>query len=257
MTYSKFLGHIIGANGVKVDPAKVAVINEWLRPTNVHGVRSFVGLATDFRKFIEAFSKMVAPLTNLTKKDIPCIWDAACEAAFLAVKHALTNAPVLALPDFLLPFVVVCDASKEGIGAVLLQKQRPLAYESKKLRTAEINYTTGELELLAVVHALKIWRCYLEGPHFTVVTDHNPLVHLPSQPNFLGRQIRWSEYLQRFDFDWVYKPGASNLAADALSRNPAHKICSPVAAAMLMMLTRSKAKSTKANASPSDLKPKP
>ena len=240
----KFLGHIIGCNGVKVDPAKVAVIQEWLRPTNVHGVRSFVGLATYFRKFIEAFSKMVAPLTNLTKHDVPFIWDASCEKAFLAVKHALTNAPVLALPDFLLPFVVVCDASKEGIGAVLLQKQRPLAYESRKLRPAEVNYTTGEQELLAVVHALKIWRCYLEGPHFTVVTDHNPLVHLPSQPHLSGRQIRWSEYLQRFNFDWVYKPGAGNLAADALSRNPAHKLCSAIAAAMLMVLTRSKSKSS-------------
>ena len=130
-------------------------------------------------------------------------------------------------------------------------------FRGSELRPAEINYTTGEQELLAVAHALKIWRCYLEGPHFTVVTDHKPLEHLPSQPNLSGRQIRWSEYLQRFDFDWVYKPGASNLAADALSRNPTHKICSPVAAAMLMILTRSKAKSIKANASPSDLKPKP
>eukprot|EP00983_Pelagomonas_calceolata_P027488 863143-Pelagomonas_calceolata.AAC.1 len=119
-----------------------------------------------------------------------------------------------------------------------MQKQRPLAYESRKLRPAEVNYTTGEQELLAVVHALKIWRCYLEVPHFTVVTDHNPLVHLPSQPNLSRRQVRWSEYLQRFHFDWVYKPGTGNRAADALSRNPAHKTCSPIAAAMLMMLTR-------------------
>eukprot|EP00983_Pelagomonas_calceolata_P068261 1149838-Pelagomonas_calceolata.AAC.1 len=145
-------------------------------------------------------------------------------------------------PDFLLPFVVVCDASKEGIGAVLLQKQRPLAYESRKPRPAEVNYTTGEQELLAVVHAFKIWRCYLEGPYFTVVTDRSPLVHLPSQPNLSGRQVRWPEYLQRFHFDWVYKPGTGNLAADALSRNPAHTTCSPVAAAMLMMLTRSKSR---------------
>ena len=149
---------------------------------------------------------------------------------------------MLALPDFSLPFVVVCDASKEGIGAVLLQNQRPLAYESRKLRPAEANYTTGEQELLAVVHALKIWRCYLEGPHFTVVTDHNPLIHLPSQPHLSSRQVTWSEYLQRFNFDWVYKPGTGNLAADALSRNPAHNAHSSVAVTMLMMLTRSKSK---------------
>jgi len=116
----------------------------------------------------------------------------------LQLNMLLTNAPVLALPDFQLPFVVVCDASKEGIGAVLLQEQIPLAYESRKLKQAEANYTTGEQELLAVVHALKIWRCYLKGPHFTVVTDHNPLVHLSSQPNLSGKQVRWSEYLQRF-----------------------------------------------------------
>ena len=119
----------------------------------------------------------------------------------------------------------------------------------RELPLVEMNYTTGDQEWVAVVHALKIWRCYLEGPHFTVVTDHNPLVHLPSQPNLSGRQIRWSEYLQRFHFDWVYKPGASNLAADALSRNPAHKTCSPVAAAMLMMLTRSKSKPSKTDTS--------
>ena len=140
-----------------MDPAKVAVICKWLCPTKVHGVRSFVGLAY-FRKFIEAFSKLVAPLTHLTKKDVPFTWDA-CQTAFLAVEHAFTNTPVLALPNLQLPTVVV------GIGAVLLQEQKPLAYESRKLKQAEANYTTGEQELLAVVHALKIWRCYLEGPH--------------------------------------------------------------------------------------------
>lgn len=233
----KFLGHIIGAEGVKVDPAKVAVIRDWKQPTNVHGVRSFVGLATYFRKFIEKFSKMVMALTHLTKKDVPFIWSAACQKAFDDVKRALTNAPVLALPNFSLPFVVICDASKEGLGAVLMQQGKPLAYESRRLLPAEVNYTVTEQELLAVVHALKIWRCYLEGPKFTVVTDHNPLVHLPSQPHLSGRQVRWSDYLQRFDFDWVYRPGKTNLAADALSRNPPSDR-SPFCAALLMVLTR-------------------
>ena len=122
-----------------------------------------------------------------------------------------------------------------------MQNSRPLAYESRRLLPAGVNYTVTEQELLAVVHALKIWRCYLEGPKFTVVTDHNPLVHLPTQPNLSGRQARWSEYLQRFTFDWVYRPGVSNLAADALSRNPP-KGNSFSVALLMNMLTRSKAK---------------
>jgi len=110
-------------------------------------------------------------------------WSEHCQTAFEQVKHALTHAPVLSLPDFTKPFEVICDASIEGLGAVLLQEERPLAFESRKLVPAERNYTTGEQELLAVVHALKTWRCYLEGQMFTVITDHNPLVHLNTQPN--------------------------------------------------------------------------
>jgi hypothetical protein len=114
---------------------------------------------------------------------------------------------------------VICDASMVGIGAVLTQFGRPIAFESKKLTDAEKNWTTGDQELWAVIHALKIWRCYLEGVKFTVVTDHHPLVHLQSQPSLSRRQARWSEYLQRFQFDWQYRPGSGNVA-DPLSRLP-------------------------------------
>jgi hypothetical protein len=238
---------------VTVDPAKVDVIRKWKAPINVHGFRSFVGLATYFRKFINNFSEMVMPLTNLTKKDTSFSWSEACQNAFDDVKGALTNAPVLALPNFSLPFVVICDASKEGIGAVLMQNDRPLAYESQRLLPAEVNYTVTEQELLAVVHALKIWLCYLEGPKFTVITDHNPLVHLPTQPNLSGRQVRWFEYLQRFDFNWVYRPGVTNLAANALSRNPPER--SPFCVVLLMALTtRSQAKNQ--GAAPAQSQPK-
>jgi hypothetical protein len=137
----KFLGHIVGAEGIKVDPAKVQAIQDWEPPTNVHGVRSFVGLATYFRKLIESFSRMVAALTNLTKKETSFVWNEKCQKAFEDVKHALTHAPVLALPNFLHPFVEECDASIEGIGAVLIQNNRPLAYESRRLNPAEVNYT--------------------------------------------------------------------------------------------------------------------
>ena len=112
---------------------------------------------------------------------------------------------------------MVCDASVTGIGAVLLQQGRPVAFESKKLSSAEHNYTTGKQELLAVVHAMRTWGCYLEGVDFAMVTDHNPLVNLQTQPNLSRRQVRWSEYLQAFRFRWQYRPGRINVA-DPLSR---------------------------------------
>jgi len=242
----KFLGHIVGQEGVKVDTDKTAVVERWPTPTNVRAVRSFLGLAQYFRKFIEHFSRIAAPLTNLTKKDTPFRWDHKCQEAFDTLKRALTQAPVLALPDFSKQFEVICDASVEGIGAVLVQEGRPLAYESRKLQPAEVRYPTGEQELLAVVHALKVWRCYLEGPKFIVVTDHNPLVHLNTQPNLSRRQARWMEYLQRFTFEWLYKPGKDNNAADALSRHPdtGSQLFTLLLRMQLNMQTRSQARAS-------------
>jgi len=160
------LGHIVGAEGVKVDPAKTTAVDKWPIPNNISSLRSFLGLATYFRKFIENFSRHVAPLTNLTRKNEPYVWSPACQEAFDKFKYALTHAPVLALPDFNKPFDVIVDASIEGLVAVLMQEGRPLAYESRKLTRAEVNYITGAQELLAVLHALKVWRCYLEGPPY-------------------------------------------------------------------------------------------
>ena len=217
----KFLGHLVGKDGIKVDPAKTAVIKDWPVPTSVSAVRSFCGLANYFRKFLQGYSSMVAPLTNLTRLDVRFHWTAECQQAFEAVKHALLTAPVLAMPDFSEPFEmeVICDASIKGIGAVLLQHGRPIAFESKKLTPTETNWMTGDQELWAVVHALKTWRCYLEGIPFKVITDHNPNTHLQTQPNLSRRQARWAEYLQRFQFSWEYRPGRTNVA-DPLSRHP-------------------------------------
>ncbi|KAJ9511736.1 hypothetical protein QJQ45_022600, partial [Haematococcus lacustris] len=231
----KFLGHLVGVKGIRPDPAKIQSIVDWPPLTDVASVRSFVGLATYFRTFIQGFAKLVAPLTNLTKTHVQWCWDDSCEAAFRGVKHALSNAPVLALPDFSKQFQVICDASVTGIGAVLMQDGHPIAFESRRLIPAEVNYTTGEQELLAVVHALKTWRCYLEGVEFKVITDHNPLIYINTQPNLSRRQTRWSEYLQRFkQLTWEYRPGRINVA-DPLSRYPPNKT-----AAVLMAVTRSK-----------------
>ena len=218
----KYLGHLVSAEGIKVDPAKVQVIKDWPQPQSQKDVRSFLGLGNYFRKFVQGYTVLVKPLIELTRKLVrwtPEVWTPACQAAFDGLKEALAKAPVLALPDFTKPFTmeVVCDASLTGIGAVLMQEGRPIAYESRKLTDAEVKWTTTEQELWAVVHALKTWRCYLEGLPFTVVTDHNPNVYFQTQKNLSRRQARWSEYLQRFDFAWSYRPGRNNVA-DPISR---------------------------------------
>ena len=217
-----YLGHIIGRDGIKVDPAKISCIADWPRPKNVHELRSFLGLANYFRKFVMAYSVRTAPLTRLTGKNSKWDWTERCEAAFNGLKTDLTSSPVLASPDMSKHFEVVADACGEGIGAVLLQDGRPLAFESKKLTEPERRYTTTEQELLASVHAMTIWRCFLEGlpaDQVTLVTDHHPNTCMPTQPNMNRIQARWSEFLQRFNFKWIYRPGRINVA-DPLSRKP-------------------------------------
>ena len=215
-----YLGHIIGEFGIKVDPAKISCITEWPTPKNVHEVRSFLGLANYFRKFVRAFSIRAAPMTKLTGKNCKWEWTDACQAAFEGLKADLTNSPVLASPDMTKHFEVVTDACGTGIGAVLLQEGRPIAFESRKLTDPETRYTTTEQELLASVHAMATWRCFLEGlpkEQVTLVTDHHPNTCLPTQPNMNRRQARWSEFLQRFNFNWIYRPGRHNMA-DPISR---------------------------------------
>ena len=225
-----YLGHIIGRDGIKVDPAKISCIKDWPKPKNVHELRSFLGLANYFRKFVMAYSIRTAPLTKLTGKNSKWDWTEDCQRAFEGLKVDLTTSPVLASPDMAKKFEVVADACGVGIGAVLLQEDRPLAFESKKLTGAETRYTTTEQELLASVHAMAIWRCFLEGlpkDQVTLVTDHHPNTCLPTQPNMNRRQARWSEFLQRFNFNWIYRPGRQNVA-DPVSRLPlAQQDCEP------------------------------
>lgn len=247
-----FLGVIVGRDGVKADPSKVATVRDWPVPKNESELRSFLGLANYFRKFIRGFSSLAAPLTSLTGKTADFTWTPTHQVVFEQIKEALCSAPVLALPDFEKSFTVLTDASLLGTGGVLMQEGRPVAFTSSKFSSAERNYTTTEQEMLAVVRALQEWRCYLESNNeFTVVTDHNALVHLPTQPNLSRRQARWMEFLARFHFKWEYRPGRTNVA-DPISRNPA-------LAAIICLAgyaTRSKSKSTdQAQHAPADPQP--
>ena len=146
-----FLEHVISAQGISVDPAKVEAVLQWEHPRTVTEIRSFVGLAGYYRRFIEDFSKVVAPLTQLTRKDQPFALTDRCEQSFIELKKILTSAPVLVIPDTRKPFEVYCDASYQGLGCVLTQEKRAVAYASRQLKVHERNYPTHDLELAAVV----------------------------------------------------------------------------------------------------------
>jgi hypothetical protein len=158
-----YLGHVISGEGIAVDPAKVEAIMEWPAPTNVTEVRSFMGLAGYYRRFVEGFSRIANPITELQKKNKKFVWTEKCAEAFRRLKELLTTTPILKVPDMDVDFLVCTDASKEGLGGVLMQDGRVIAYISRKLRRHEENYATHDLELLAIVYALKVWRHYLVG----------------------------------------------------------------------------------------------
>ena len=160
------MGHVISAQGISVDPAKIETMLKWERSQTVTEVRSFLGLAGYYRCFVEGFSKMVSPLTQLTRKDQPFSWTDECEVCFEDMKRRLTTAPILAIPDTAKRFEMYCDASYQGLGCVLMQEKRPTAYASSQLKVHEKNYPTHDLELVAVVFALKTWRHYLYGSQF-------------------------------------------------------------------------------------------
>ena len=217
-----FLGHVISDGGISVDPSKVEAVLQWDTPKSATEVRSFLGLAGYYRKFIEGFSKLALPLTKLTGKGKAFIWDAQCEESFIELKKRLTSAPVLVLPNPEEPFVVYCDASKMGLGGVLMQNGKVVAYASRQLRIHEKNYPTHDLELAAVVFVLKMWRHYLYGSRFEVFSDHKSLKYLFDQKELNMRQRRWLELLKDFDFELSYHPGKANVVADALSRKTLH-----------------------------------
>jgi len=225
---TEFLGHILSKDGLKTNAGLVRAIREWPAPTTQRQVMQFLGLTRFYHQYIDHYADITLPLTALLASSAVFSWDQPQQEAFETLKRAVTTAPVLRIFDPDLITAVETDASGFAIGAVLFQTDgngdsRPVAYTSRKLNPAERNYPTHEQELLAVVHALKTWRYYLDGSHFIVYTDHATLQHFPTQPNLTRRQARWMELLQEYDFDFRYKPGKDNVVPDALSRRPDHK----------------------------------
>jgi hypothetical protein len=214
----KFLGHTIYHDGISVDPSKVHEVMDWKPPKSVHQIRSFLGLTGYYRRFIPDFSRIAKPMTELLKKGVKFVWSKACEKAFHTLRQNLTSAPVLVQPDNSKPFEVFCDASGTGLGCVLMQEGRVIAYASRALRPHELNYPTHDLELAAVVHTLNIWRHYLMGNRCNIFTDHKSLKYIFTQSELNMRQRRWLELIKDYDLEVHYHPGKANVVADALSR---------------------------------------
>jgi hypothetical protein len=218
-----FLGHIISRDGIKVDPTKVDAMKYLPAPHNVSEVRSLLGMFSYYRRFIDNFASIAEPLHKLLKKNNKFEWNETTEEAFQTLKDKLTSAPILIRPNYNKEFIIVTDASNVGLGAVLEQidedkERRPVSYWSRSLQPRERNYTVTERECLAVVEAIKHFRHYVYGTHFTVYTDHNALKWLQSAKDLTGRLQRWSLRLQEHDFTIEYRKGKDNCNADGLSR---------------------------------------
>ncbi|KAH7623119.1 putative Transposon Tf2-6 polyprotein [Nannochloris sp. 'desiccata'] len=220
-----WLGYIISENGIKVDQSKISTILEWPVPKNTIDILSFLGFTGYYRKFIEKYSHIAAPMTELLKKDISFIWTPTQQQAFETLKSKLTTAPILILPSPDFPFEMYTDASDFAFGGVLMQDQgqglKPVAFSSKKLSEAERKYDIYEKEALSQIHHLKLWRCYIQSAHrSTAYTDNNVLKYLQTQPRLSPRQARWMEVLSQFNVYVEYITGKANVVADALSRRP-------------------------------------
>ena len=222
-----FLGHEVSEQGIATDPAKIQSVKDWPEPKSVTEVRQFIGLASYYRKFIPNFATICKPLHKLTQKDVKFNWSVQCQTAFDTVKSLLTSAPILSYP--LLqgqPFVLDCDASNVGAGAVLSQLQngeeKVISYYSQCLSRSERQYCTTRKELLAVVKAVKYFNHYLIGQQFTVRTDHGSLQWLMRFKNCEGQIARWIETLSAYTFTVVHRAGRVHNNADSMSRRPCH-----------------------------------
>ena len=218
LTEVRFLGHVVSASGVSVDPEKVEAVMSWERPKSVFEICSFLGLVGYYRRFIKDFSQLTSPMMRLTRKEVKFVWDDRCEEAFQELKRRLTTAPILIVPYRGQGYTVYCDASRAGLGCVLMQFGRVVAYGFCQLKNHEQKYPTHDVELAAVVFALKIWRHYLYDEQFEVYSDHKSLKCIFTQRDLNMKQHRWLEFIEDYDFTLHYHPGKAIVVADALSR---------------------------------------
>lgn len=217
------LGHHISIIGIQVDPAKIEVIQNLPVPIKQKDVRSFLGHAGYYRRFIKDFSKITGPLYCLLTKDMEFNWTFACHEAFLKLKHALTETPVLKGPNWSLPFHIHTNAFDYAIGAILGKKvdnlENAIYFISKNMQGPELDYTATEKEMLAVIYALNKFRHYIIGYKIYVHTDHTTIRYLMNKPSITGRLARWLLLMQEFDITVVDKPGKSNVVADYYYRH--------------------------------------
>jgi hypothetical protein len=213
-----YLGHIISEQGIAIDAENIEAIRGWPTPRNVSDVRYFMGLVSYYRRFIVGFSKIAHPITSLKKKGTKFEWALKCENNFNPLKELLTSAPVLKIVDPNEGFLVCTNTCKEGLGEVLTQNGHVIGYETRNLKEHEKNYATHDLELVAIVHALRMWRHYLMGKKFELRTDHIGMKFVFEQPTLNARKTRWLEFLSEYDFDIKHIKGKENKFVDALSR---------------------------------------
>ncbi|KAH0685610.1 hypothetical protein KY290_017106 [Solanum tuberosum] len=213
-----FLGHIVSSKGVEVDPKKTDAVKSWPRPLTPSDIRSFSSLAGYYRSFVEGFSSIASPLTTLTQKKAKFVWTEMCEKSFQELKDRFTSTPVLTLPEGTDGFVLYCDVSGIGLGCVLMQNGKVIAYASRQLKVHEKNYPTHDIELAAVIFGLNIWRHYLYGVHVDVFTDHKILQYVFNQKDLNLCQRRWLELLKYYNMSVLYHSGKANVVADSLSR---------------------------------------
>lgn len=214
-----YLGHTISSEGIRPDPEKVKCIKTYPRPTNVDEVRRFVAMCNYYRKFIKHFAEITNCLNKLCRKNTKFEWTEECENSFIFLKNALSSPPILTYPDFSNEFILQTDASGTAIGSVLCNSDmKPVAYTSRPLNKAELNYPTIQKELLAIVWSVKYFRPYLFGRTFTIMTDHKPLIYLFGMKDPSSRLLKFRLALEEYDFKITYVKGKENVLADALSR---------------------------------------
>ena len=219
-----FLGHIILEEGIQVDQKKIWVIIEWKPLRNFTEVRSFLGLAGYYRMFVKGFLMTTGPMTRLLEKNVRFEWSEKCQASFEKLKPFLTEAMVLTQPTYGKEYVIFSNASLNGFGCVLMQEGKVVAYASRQLKPHEKNYPTHDLELAAIVFALKIWRLYLYGEKCFIYTDHKSLKYFPLQRELNLRQHRWMKLIKDYDCLIDYHPRKANVVVDALSRKSAQTL---------------------------------